>query len=65
MSSAHVDKVAAIFDDWAEAGRAEGMEQGHGPTARPAFDRLQDDRADKPDLDEDTKRRLRDLGYIQ
>ena len=43
MSAAHVDKVAAIFDDWAEAGRAEGMEQGHGPTARPAFERLQVD----------------------
>ena len=43
MSAAHVDKVAAIFDDWAEAGRAEGMERGHGPSARPAFDRLQVD----------------------
>ena len=41
MSSAHVDKVAAVFDAWADAGRAEGMERGHGPTARPAFDRLQ------------------------
>lgn len=43
MSSAHVDKVTAVFDAWAEAGRAEGMERGHGPTARPAFDRLQVD----------------------
>ncbi len=43
MSSAHVDKVAAVFDAWAEAGRAEGMEHGHGPTARPAFERLQVD----------------------
>ncbi|MCR9163363.1 MAG: class I SAM-dependent methyltransferase [Nannocystaceae bacterium] len=41
MSSAHVDQVAAVFDRWADAGRAEGMERGHGPTARPAFDRLQ------------------------
>ncbi|MEM6290612.1 MAG: methyltransferase domain-containing protein [Myxococcota bacterium] len=41
MSAAHIDKVASVFDDWAEAGRAEGMEKGHGPTARPAFDRLQ------------------------
>ena len=41
MSSAHVDKVASVFDAWADAGRAEGMERGHGPTARPAFDRLE------------------------
>lgn len=41
MNAAHVDQVAAIFDEWADAGRAEGMERGHGPTARPAFERLQ------------------------
>lgn len=41
MSRAHIDKVAAVFDTWADAGRAEGMERGHEPTARPAFSRLQ------------------------
>ncbi len=35
-----VEQVRALFDRWAEAGRAEGMERGHGPTARRAFDRL-------------------------
>ena len=33
-------RVRAVFDDWAAAGRAEGMERGHTPTARPAFERL-------------------------
>ncbi len=32
--------VQALFDDWAKSGRAEGMEEGHTPTARPAFERL-------------------------
>lgn len=36
-----VKRVTEIFDAWAESGRAEGMEKGHGPTARPAFERLQ------------------------
>lgn len=33
--------VQALFDTWAEGGRAEGMERGHTPTARPAFERLE------------------------
>jgi SAM-dependent methyltransferase len=33
-------RVRAVFDAWADAGRAEGMERGHAPTARPAFERL-------------------------
>jgi len=36
----HVTRVQAVFDDWARRGRAEGMEQSHGPVARRAFDRL-------------------------
>ena len=40
-SDKQVQKVQALFDDWADRGRAEGMEQGHTPTARQAFDRLQ------------------------
>ena len=36
-TSAHVRDV---FDDWARRGRAEGMERGHGPAARQAFERL-------------------------
>ena len=38
---AHVARVEALFDAWADAGRAEGMEHGHTPTARQAFDRLE------------------------
>lgn len=34
------DRVSALFDTWAEAGRAEGMEHSHGFAAREAFDRL-------------------------
>lgn len=37
---AHVNRVRQVFDDWAATGRAEGMERGHTPTARPAFDSL-------------------------
>lgn len=40
MSEQHVQKVAAVFDAWADAGRAEGMERGHTPTAKLAFDEL-------------------------
>jgi len=36
----HVEKIQDLFDIWAENGRAEGMEQGHTPMARPAFERL-------------------------
>ncbi|MGB0588902.1 MAG: class I SAM-dependent methyltransferase [Myxococcota bacterium] len=32
--------VQALFDRWADNGRAEGMEEGHTPTAREAFERL-------------------------
>ncbi len=40
-SSQHqISQVRAVFDDWARRGRAEGMEQGHGPVARRAFERL-------------------------
>lgn len=36
------DPAAArdVFDEWARAGRAEGMERGHGPAARAGFDEL-------------------------
>lgn len=33
-------RVKEVFDDWAERGRAEGMEQGHRFSARAGFDRL-------------------------
>lgn len=32
--------VRDLFDDWARRGRAEGMERGHAPAARAAFERL-------------------------
>ena len=35
------ERVRAVFDDWAERGRAEGMEAGHGFSARLGFDRLE------------------------
>ncbi len=35
-----LDAVRDVFDRWATSGRAEGMERGHAPTARQAFDRL-------------------------
>jgi ubiquinone/menaquinone biosynthesis C-methylase UbiE len=34
------ERVREVFDDWAERGRAEGMESGHGFSARAGFDRL-------------------------
>lgn len=37
---ARIRKVATVFDAWARAGRAEGMERGHGPVARRAFEKL-------------------------
>ena len=41
MSDAHhVGRVREVFDAWADAGRAEGMEQGHGFAAKEAFGRL-------------------------
>ncbi|MDF1565710.1 MAG: class I SAM-dependent methyltransferase [Deltaproteobacteria bacterium] len=38
--SRHVQKVGALFDEWAREGRAEGMERTHARAARPAFERL-------------------------
>jgi len=35
-----LEKVATLFDAWAQSGRAEGMERGHVPTARQAYERL-------------------------
>jgi ubiquinone/menaquinone biosynthesis C-methylase UbiE len=35
-----VEQVQRVFDEWANNGRAEGMERGHGPTAIQAFNRL-------------------------
>lgn len=35
-----MNRVAEIFDEWARNGRADGMERGHAPAARMAFDRL-------------------------
>jgi len=35
-----VESVRQVFDSWATAGRADGLERHHGPSARPAFDRL-------------------------
>jgi ubiquinone/menaquinone biosynthesis C-methylase UbiE len=40
MSEKHVEKVQAVFDDWAKSGRADTMEAGHTPNARRAFDAL-------------------------
>lgn len=40
-SAAQHEKVRKVFDRWAQLGRAEGMEQGHGPSAREAFERLE------------------------
>lgn len=33
-------RVRAVFDDWADRGRAEGMETGHAFSAREGFERL-------------------------
>jgi len=35
-----MSRVEELFDEWARNGRAEGMERGHTPAARMAFDRL-------------------------
>jgi SAM-dependent methyltransferase len=35
-----IDRTRRLFDEWARTGRDEGMERGHGPAARQAFDRL-------------------------
>ncbi|MCA9536195.1 MAG: class I SAM-dependent methyltransferase [Myxococcales bacterium] len=36
----HVASVRSLFDQWAQAGRAEGMQHSHTPAARQAFERL-------------------------
>lgn len=36
----HVRRTRRVFDRWAEAGRAEGMERSHGPVARRVSERL-------------------------
>lgn len=41
MSDPAIRRVTAVFDDWARAGRADGMERSHGPAARRAFARLE------------------------
>ncbi len=38
--SGRVERVREVFDDWAETGRAEGMEAGHGYAAKQAFAEL-------------------------
>ena len=38
---AHISKVSEVFDRWASNGRADGMEAGHLPMARPAFEKLE------------------------
>ena len=40
-TESQLDRVRRLFDDWAIRGRAEGMELGHTPTARPAFESLE------------------------
>lgn len=40
MLTDSIEKVRDVFDDWARRGRAEGMERGHGPAARQAFEAL-------------------------
>ncbi len=35
-----IERVTAVFDDWARRGRGESMARSHGPTARQAFDAL-------------------------
>ena len=41
MDSQQVDKVQALFDEWAHSGRGDLMEAGHVPTALQAFARLE------------------------
>ena len=36
----HMERVSALFDEWSVNGRAEGMEEGHTPMARRAFEQL-------------------------
>lgn len=40
-----VERVREVFGDWAQRGRAEGMEAAHGFAARQAFDQLELPRA--------------------
>ncbi len=41
MDSQQVEKVKALFDEWAQSGRSDQMEEGHVPTALQAFARLE------------------------
>ena len=36
----HMERVSTLFDEWSVNGRAEGMEEGHTPMARRAFEQL-------------------------
>ena len=42
-----VNETAALFDDWARSGRAEGMEKGHRPRAIQALEDMPIDLGDK------------------
>ena len=35
-----IERVREVFDGWAVEGRADGLESSHGPSARPAFEKL-------------------------
>ena len=35
-----MDKTAKLFDTWANTGRSEDMEKGHGPTVNKFFDTI-------------------------
>lgn len=39
-AAARVARAGSLFDEWADAGRAEGMERAHAPSARRVFDTL-------------------------
>jgi len=40
MKDGQIDRVTAVFDDWARRGRGESMARSHGAAARQAFDAL-------------------------
>jgi ubiquinone/menaquinone biosynthesis C-methylase UbiE len=40
MSTEHSQEVARVFDEWAQAGRDEGMADRHGLSARPVLEEL-------------------------
>jgi SAM-dependent methyltransferase len=39
-AAARVTRAGSLFDEWADAGRAEGMERAHAPIARRVFEAL-------------------------